>query len=174
MNQKLNLETAPSTLLLFGLAGSGKSFVGDLIAELAGWHVYHADDDLTPAMLDALNKQQPFTQQMRDDYFAYIVENIKSLQKKHPRLVITQGTYKQTHRDYLLASLTDIELICIESSAELITQRLQTRQQGISLASATALQQDFEAPGANTRVLTNIAGKNEIIRQLNAFYAASR
>ena len=174
MNQKLNLETAPSTLLLFGLAGSGKSFVGDLIADLAGWHVYHADDDLTPEMIDALNKQQAFTQKMRDDYFAYIVENIKSLQKKYPRLVVTQGTYKQKHRDYLLACLEDIELICVESSLELVTQRLRTRKQGISLASATALQQDFEAPGTSTRVLTNNAGKNEIIRQLNAFFAASR
>ena len=43
----LDIANAPPTLFLFGLAGCGKSYVGNLIGEHAGWHVYHADDDLT-------------------------------------------------------------------------------------------------------------------------------
>ena len=99
----LDLRHAPPTLFLFGLAGSGKSFVGNLIGAHAGWHVYHADDDLTDEMRQALAEHRPFTGPMRDRFFAIVVERIRALQREHPRLVVTQAVYKRQHRDYLLA-----------------------------------------------------------------------
>jgi len=66
LDKILDLAKAPATLFFFGLAGSGKSFVGDLIGELANWHVYHADDDLTDEMRLALDEQRAFTNPMRD------------------------------------------------------------------------------------------------------------
>ncbi|BAX53158.1 hypothetical protein PDPUS_1_01784 [Photobacterium damselae subsp. piscicida] len=51
MTPSLNLTYAPNVLFLFGLSGAGKSYVGDVIGQHSGWHVYHADEDLTQEMV---------------------------------------------------------------------------------------------------------------------------
>lgn len=167
---KLDLAAAPPTLFLFGLAGSGKSFVGNLIAERAGWHVYHADDDLTDEMKLALAEHRPFTGPMRDRFFALIVDKILQLQLQHPRLVITQAVYKQQHRDYLLARIPDMELVCVNAEDATILRRINRRSDGISIASAAALRADFEAPVADCRIVVNDSDASAIVRQLNRHY----
>ncbi|HSB94870.1 MAG TPA: hypothetical protein VLC91_00365, partial [Spongiibacteraceae bacterium] len=70
----LILDNAPATLFLFGLAGGGKSYVGNLIGRLAGWRVYDADDDLTDEMKQALAEHRPFTPPMRDRFFEIVID----------------------------------------------------------------------------------------------------
>lgn len=166
----LDLRHAPSTLFLFGLAGSGKSFVGDLIGAHAGWHVYHADDDLTDEMRQALAEHRPFTGPMRDRFFAIVVERIRALQREHPRLVVTQAVYKRQHRDYLLAHIPDMELVCIAADDDTIVRRINQRFDGIPIASAAALRADFEEPVAGTRIINNTGDAAHVIRQLNRHY----
>lgn len=169
----LDLRNAPSTLFLFGLAGSGKSWVGNLIGERAGWHVYHADDDLTDEMKLALAEHRPFTGPMRDRFFALIVDKIQDLQQQHARLVVTQAVYKQQHRDYLLAHLADIELICVAAEDATILHRINRRSDGITVASAAALRADFEAPARDCRIIVNDSDAVAVIRQLNRHYGAA-
>lgn len=173
MSQIFDLELAPKVLFLFGLSGAGKSYVGNLIGELADWHVYHADDDLTAEMILALDEQRPFTERMRDDYFPVVVERIRALQKDYTHIVVTQGVYKQRHRDYLLQNIPGMEMLCVDASNQFILQRLGRRNDGITNASAEALRRDFELPDKNTKVITNQEGTAEIIRQLNHFYSSS-
>lgn len=166
----LDLRHAPPTLFLFGLAGSGKSFVGDLIGAQAGWHVYHADDDLTDEMRQALAERRPFTAPMRDRFFALIVGKIRDLQRVHARLVVTQAVYKRQHRDFLLANIPDMELVCIAADDATIIRRINARRDGIALDSAAALRADFEAPVAGTRIVDNSGDAAHVIRQLNRYY----
>lgn len=168
----LDLCTAPSTLFLFGLAGSGKSYVGNLIGERAGWHVYHADDDLTDEMKLALAEQRPFTGPMRDRFFALIVDKISQLQQQHVHLVVTQAVYKQQHRDYLLTHIPDMELICVGADDATIIQRINRRSDGITVASAAALRADFEEPASDCRIIVNNSDATAIVRQLNSHYGA--
>jgi gluconate kinase len=170
----LDLRAAPPTLFLFGLAGSGKSYVGNLIAERAGWQVYHADDDLTDEMKLALAEHRPFTGPMRDRFFALIVDKIRQLQQRHARLVVTQAVYKQQHRDYLLAHIPDMELVCVGADDATIIQRINRRSDGITVASAAALRADFEEPASGCRIIVNNSDAAAIVRQLNDHYGPSR
>lgn len=158
----------PLVLFLFGKSGSGKTFVGDMLEEALGWHVYHADDDLTAEMKAALRENQPFTDAMRDRYFAVVAENILALKNTYRRLVVTQGAYKKRHRDYLLSKIPDLELIHISSTDSLVLERLSHRQDGIGSASAAALSKDFEAPGKGIKVIANNGSTLELARQLSA------
>jgi gluconate kinase len=170
----LDLSNAPPTLFLFGLAGSGKSYVGNLIGQRAGWHVYHADDDLTDEMKLALAEHRPFTGPMRDRFFALIVDKIRQLQQRHPHLVITQAVYKQQHRDYLLARIPAMELVCVSADDATILQRINRRSDGITIASAAALRADFEAPADGCRTIVNDSDAGAIVRQLNNHYGRFR
>lgn len=166
----LNLQFAPPILFLFGVAGSGKSFVGDLIGEQAGWFVYHADDDITNEMRLALKEKRSFTHAMRDQYFPIIVEKILSLQQDHEHLVITQGVYKQRHRDFLSNKIPNMEMIFIDAPDQLISRRLTNRSDGIKSTSAAALRLDFEPPIEGIKTIHNDASSERIISQLNQFF----
>jgi gluconokinase len=169
-NTELDLTHAPATLFLFGLAGGGKSYVGNLIGRLAGWHVYHADDDLTDEMKLALAERRPFTAPMRDTFFAIIVEKILAMQKIHPQLVVTQAVYKQQHRDYLLARIPNMELICVTAAEPIIFQRISSRAAGITIGSAAVLRNDFETPPEHYKIIVNDRDPQDIVRQLNNYY----
>ena len=166
----MSLLSAQPVLLLFGLSGCGKSHIGALISELTGRYFYDADADVTPAMAAALAAQQPFTDAMRDEFFARMADRILALQQVHGELVVAQAVYKQQHRDYLLARLPSLELVLVEANDELISQRIQARGEGISLASAAALRADFEVPGPETRRIRNDGDDAHLVDQLNRLF----
>ncbi|MBC53160.1 MAG: hypothetical protein CMQ34_04915 [Gammaproteobacteria bacterium] len=143
---------------LFGLSGSGKSYVGDVIAEARGWPIYHADDDITPAMRQALAASRPFTDAMRDEYFVLLADRIRARQAQaapDQPLIVTQGAYKQRSRDYLRAQVPGLALIWIDAPDALIAQRLGLRAGGITSQSAAALKQDFEYPPHDSLRIVN-------------------
>ncbi|HDZ10135.1 AAA family ATPase [Pseudohongiella sp.] len=153
---------------LFGLSGSGKSFAGEVIARALGWSVYHADDDITPAMQQALAASRPFTDAMRDDYFILLADRIRARQAQagpDQPLIVTQGAYKKRNRDFLQAQVPGLALIWIDAPDSLIAQRLRLRSAGITEASAAALKQDFEYPSAGSMTIVNDSGAERILAQ---------
>lgn len=168
---QLQLPKAPQVLFLFGLAGTGKSYIGDLIGKHLHWRVYHADEDLTDEMKQALAQSRPFTDSMRDRYVAILVDKIREMQAQHEHIVVTQGLYKQRHREWLQCNLESIELVCVSASEALLLQRIQERPNGILLESARALFADFEHPDGETKVIDNSSGDDDrLIEQLNRFF----
>ncbi|WP_187265480.1 AAA family ATPase [Reinekea thalattae] len=153
-------------LFFYGKSGSGKSFAGDLLAELLGWQLYHADQDITPEMQTALANQQPFTNAMRDQFFYNVGEKIQQLNSQHHRLIVTQGAYKQKHRDYLKSKLPQLYLVQVNCPDEQIMQRIEQRKSGISLASAKALLADFEASVQGDYVLENGGSRQQLIASM--------
>tara|TARA_R100000322_G_scaffold142712_1_gene98535 strand:- start:4148 stop:4708 length:561 start_codon:yes stop_codon:yes gene_type:complete len=169
----LDLTRAPSILFFFGLSGSGKSYVGDIIGRYGGWEVYHADDDITPEMRSALSRAEPFTHKMRAAYISALIDKIRERRLSAPRLVVTQGVYKQRHRDHLLASAPDMELIWVTAPDTLINERIARRSSGIAIESAAALKADFEVPPPGIKTIRNDADDLNIIDQLNRFFSAA-
>lgn len=164
-NTEMKLDNVPSVLFLFGKSGAGKSYVGEIIGQILGWQVYDADDDITVEMQTALKEKRPFTNEMRDQYFPIVVDNILSRLKLDKHLIVTQGVYKEKHRRYLKSSIPNLELVFIDSSEDSIGGRLVSRQKGIDNESANALANDFEFPKKGTKVITNNGGKKEILEQ---------
>jgi len=162
----LSIETANATEVwcLFGLSGCGKSFAGDAIARQLGWRVYHADEDLTPAMRQALQEAKPFTDAMRQEFFVQLAEKIQTLRVASPvPLIVTQGVYRQRHRDYLCAAVPGLKMLWIKAGHELICSRIEKRTSGINLQSAMALLSDFELPPADWLVLENDADQGQLL-----------
>lgn len=169
----LRLESAPSVLFLFGLAGSGKSYVGDLIARHTGWYVYHADEDITDDMRQALAEHLPFTEKMRDDYISIVLEKILTLRQQHRHLLVTQAVYKQRHREFLMSHISQMDMIHVQADDMVIEKRLLARAGEASTKSAAALRKDFELPQGEYKTLVNNEDDEAIVRQLNKFYSGA-
>lgn len=158
----------PPVWLFFGLSGSGKSHVGELIGRTLNWPLYHADDDITPAMRQALAQARPFTDEMRDEYFQQLVQRIKHYRKPGQPLLVTQGVYKQRHRAWLSEQVPGLIPLWVDAPRELIRQRLGRRSDGVDMSSAAALEQDFELPPAGTLRINNDRDDSHILAQFDA------
>jgi gluconokinase len=160
----------PSILHFYGLAGAGKNFVADLVGTQTGCFVYHADADLTPAIQRAITAQEPLTMEMRDEYFYIVAGKILELIKIHPRVAVTQATYKARHRQYLKDRIPGLETVCVTAPDDVIMARLAARGDAVTPDYATRLRAAFEPPGEGEKVLFNDKGAGEALARLLALY----
>jgi len=159
---------------LFGLSGSGKSYVGDIIGRANGWPVYHADDDITASMRKALAASQPFTDAMRDEYFLLLADRIRARQAQSAPdqpVIVTQGAYKRRSRQFLQKQVPGLAMIWVDAPDNLITRRLNLRSGGISTASAAALKRDFESPAPDSLKIVNDLGEAHVLAQFEVCQA---
>lgn len=167
----IDLSEAPSVLFLFGLAGAGKNFVGDLLGACSGRHVYHADSDITPAMREAIAARQSFTGEMRDEFFEVIKSQIAELQDQHGSLIVTQATYKQRHRDFITRHISGVQFVHIVATEAIILERLRARGDWISPEYASQMRANFERPPAHYPVLTNNGTSSDVLSQVSELFA---
>lgn len=85
---------------------------------------------------------------MRDAYFERLVVLLKKrLQEAEGKdIVVSQGAYKRKHRQFLAEQIPNLRMIWVDAPVPTWEARINNRQGGISLASARALQPDFEPP----------------------------
>ncbi|MBX7145318.1 MAG: adenylyl-sulfate kinase [Oligoflexia bacterium] len=160
----------PEVIFLYGLAGAGKSFVGDLVSHVFGWDLYHADQDLTPKMRQAIAEKRLFTPEMRDEYFQIIAKKIRAIKRGAVPLVVTQAAYKRQHRDYLRQTLPSVEFVCISAPLELIVERLRQRGDFVCPDYAHSMLVNFEPPLAGEKVLVNQSDQAAILDQFRYWY----
>jgi len=76
-----------SVIILFGLPGTGKTYVGKVFEKYFGYYFYDGDYDLTPEMKQAIKTKTVFTDQMRDVYFEKLISRIQDLSSSIKNLV---------------------------------------------------------------------------------------
>ena len=155
-------------IVLFGLLGCGKNYVGKIFEEL-DFHLYDADQDLTPRMKRAIANHKIFTDQMRDEYFDIVIGKIIELKKSHRDLVIAQALFKNKHRQKILRAFPEAKFIWIQCAPELISERLTARANHIAGRSYGELvNSHFEIPTIPCEVLMNNDGREEVLKQIES------
>lgn len=133
-------------LILFGLAGSGKSYVGDFLA--ARFNFYHQDADLwlTPEMESYIAMNKVFTTEMVESFTGIIIEKLESLVNIYPRIVISQGLYRKFQREIIAKYFFNYEVkfIQVSCSDEIIVERLASRGNKVNFAYASLIKKYFE------------------------------
>jgi gluconokinase len=153
----------PRIVFLFGLAGAGKTFCGRLIAERLGYFCYDLDADSTPKMKQAIAEGRPFTDEMRDEFFAIVCQRIEALRKEHPKIIVMQAAYKERHR-VLVSSLSDeMEMVWVDAPDALIVERLLGRGDAVSAEYADRIRANFEPPKGQCKRLLNDVSDGDLL-----------
>jgi gluconokinase len=158
------------TIFLFGLAGAGKSFLAKHICRKFGYFLYEGDEDITPAMRSAIANKTDFTDEVRDEFFYIMAEKIITLQRVHEYVVIAQGLYRNRHRNYLLQTISGLELVWVHASDELIRERL-IKRDGIAITPeyAIAIRKNFEIPCMHVLKVSNDGPVESVESKLELF-----
>lgn len=133
-------------LYLFGLSAAGKNYVGRVLQETFGFTFYDGDLDLTDELREAVRKQQPFTEEMRDRYYAVIVQRIAELRRETRFLAFGQATFKERHRRQILAAYPDAVFVLVTADFSLRMERLRRGSNPVTAEYAQRIDQFFEPP----------------------------
>ncbi|MGA5065221.1 gluconokinase, GntK/IdnK-type [Streptomyces exfoliatus] len=126
------LETAAGEprrmVLVVGVAGSGKSTVGRLLAERLGWEYRDADEFHSEAARARMAAGRPLTDSDRGPWLDAIGEWMDQAIAAGRRAVVTCSALKRAYRDKLLAGRPGVLLVYLHGSRELLESRLAGRR----------------------------------------------
>jgi len=152
-------------IILFGKAGSGKTFAGHLLAEFFDFYFWDSEAHFPDEIRDQIKEKKLFTQSMRDQITQQTIDAISKLHPHHPCLAIGNALLKEKNRLQLLTVFPDAIFIYIKADAQTIATRLKKRSQGIEPSYAININALFEEPQLSHFVIYNDSDKAEIIKQ---------
>jgi gluconokinase len=154
-------------IILFGLSGVGKNYIGNIIAQSFPFVFWDGDEALTPMMKQYIAEQKVFTQAMRDEFCPILIDEIKQRMRACSNLVVAQGLYKEVNRKQILAAVPDARLIHVTADLTTIQNRLANRHQQINIDYGFKISQAFEPPQLCQAVIqNNVEGQEQIQSQL--------
>lgn len=119
----------PKTWVIMGVAGCGKSLIGEMLARALGGVFEDADDFHPPANKPKMIAQIPLTDEDRWPWLHILREHIVLHRAKTPCYVLACSALKQSYRDMLRGddSHETLEFVYLKGNQELIGQRMASR-----------------------------------------------
>lgn len=168
-----------SLIILFGLPGTGKSFVGKIFKKYFDYYFYDGDKDLTEEMKEAIKIQKVFTDRMRDVFFEKLIDKIQNLlalsevegKSKHKRLTVAQTFIKEKYRINLFGKIPETKFILIETKKSVRERRLAQRTNyPLEIEYARKMNLNFDKPVINhLTIINNNDGDEDIKKQIKLF-----
>ena len=140
-------------VLVMGVAGSGKSTVGDEVARRLGWRFIEGDDFHGPTNVAKMRRGEPLTDADREPWLAALAAEIAATDERGESAVVACSALKGDHRAILLAGIPDSLIVQLRGPLELLDGRMQEREHFMP---ATLLESQFAdlEPPAGEHVLT--------------------
>jgi gluconokinase len=145
----------PCALVAMGVSGSGKSTIADRLAQRLGWR-YEDGDKFHPASNVAkMSAGHPLTDEDRWPWLQAIADEIDGLCAAGEHAVIACSALKRSYRDVLVHGRSDVRMIYLEGSQQLIANRLARREHHFMPPGLLESQfETLEPPGADENPLT--------------------
>jgi gluconokinase len=118
----------PCALIVMGVSGSGKSTIADKLAERLRWS-YEDGDKFHPASNVAkMSAGHPLTDEDRWPWLQAIADEIDRVCRAGQRAVIACSALKRAYRDVLVHGRSDVRIVYLKGTQELIARRLAARK----------------------------------------------
>lgn len=120
--------TAPRAIVLMGVAGSGKTTVGELLARELGWRFDDADSFHPPENVAKMSAGTPLTDADRAPWLAAIRRHLDDCNARKEGAVVTCSALKQRYRDVLLQNNPRAALVYLQGTREQLWTRIKARE----------------------------------------------
>lgn len=114
-------------ILVMGVSGSGKTTVGEKLAESLGYKFADADDFHPQENIDKMQNGIALSDTDRVPWLQKIQDVIKQRLSENTNIVITCSALKESYRQMLLIDSESVKLVYLKGSFELIHKRLKER-----------------------------------------------
>jgi gluconokinase len=121
-------DKIPCALIVMGVSGSGKSTIGERLAERLAWS-YEDGDKFHPASNVAkMSAGHPLTDTDRWPWLMAIADEIDRVGRVGQHAVIACSALKRAYRDVLVHGRNDVRIVFLNGTQELIANRLAQRK----------------------------------------------
>jgi gluconokinase len=121
-------ELRPASLVvLMGVAGSGKTTVGQALAHELGWSFADADDFHPPANVAKMSAGIPLDDTDRAPWLAAIRNHLQRARRRDESAIVTCSALRERYRHALLDGVSGVTLVHLKGSPELLRARLVAR-----------------------------------------------
>ena len=122
------MANKPCAIVVMGVAGSGKTTIGEKLAERLGWAYEDADKFHPRANVEKMSAGHPLTDEDRWPWLRAIADEIDRVCSRHGHVVIGCSALKRAYRDVLVHGRGDVRIVYLDGSQELIGRRLKARK----------------------------------------------
>jgi gluconokinase len=157
-------------LVLMGVAGSGKSTVGQLFAHELGWPFLDADDFHSPANRAKMSAGIPLDDADRAPWLDTLHAEIASRARRGESALLACSALKATYRDVLQREVPDLRWVFLRGSPELLHARLVQRTGHYMSPAMLASQLATLEPPADALSLDVAATPRELVAQIRAAF----
>lgn len=123
-----------------GVAGSGKTTVGRLLAGRLGWPFFDADDFHPPANVEKMSRGVPLTDADRAGWLAALADLLRRQTAEGGSVVLACSALKQRYRDRLRIETASVQFVYLKGSLALLQARLAARRDHFMKADMLASQ----------------------------------
>lgn len=114
-------------IVVCGVAGSGKTTIGQLLAHELDWRFYEGDDFHPAANIDKMKRGVPLTDQDRQPWLTILRSLIEQCLASGENAVLACSALKKAYRDSLRVS-ERVQLIFLRGEFSIIARQLQNRR----------------------------------------------
>lgn len=151
-------------ILVMGVSGSGKSTIGQLLADSLHCEFADADAFHSPENLEKMRHGIPLNDLDRMPWLLALQQAIKQWLQENKNVVLACSALKASYRQYLILDEERVKLIYLKGAFELIQKRLHMRQD--HFMPEELLKSQFNALEEPSDAITvDISGPQEVIVQ---------
>lgn len=121
--------TKPVIVVVMGVSGSGKSTVAALLAAALGCQFQEGDDLHPRENVEKMHSGIPLTDADRMPWLRKIADEIDGWHARGECGVMTCSALKRSYRDIIIGDRSDVVLVYLKGSHELIRQRMTARHE---------------------------------------------
>ncbi|MEQ8419843.1 MAG: gluconokinase [Arenibacter algicola] len=152
-------------LFVIGVSGTGKSTIAKLLAEELNLPFFDGDDFHSEANIEKMSNKIPLTDE--DRYEWLVTLNKLAVNNQETGAVIVCSALKESYRNILANKIEKkVVWISLESSFELLLERLQKRKGHFMPAELLRSQLDTFEPPTNAIKISIVPSPQEIVDQI--------
>jgi gluconokinase len=123
-----SFSETPCALVVMGVSGSGKSLIGNKLAERLGWDFEDGDKFHPASNVAKMSAGQPLTDDDRWPWLQAIADEIDKVCREGRHAVFACSALKRAYRDILVHGRRDVRIVYLKGTQELIAERLAQRK----------------------------------------------
>jgi len=114
-------------IILMGVSGSGKTTIGQRLAQALGWPFNDGDQFHPQANIAKMQQGIPLTDEDRWPWLQALRAHIETCIQQAVSAVLACSALKQVYRQYLLIDEAEVRLVYLKGDYDLIHERLTQR-----------------------------------------------
>ena len=118
----------PCALIVMGVSGSGKSTIAEKLAARLRWRFEDGDKFHPASNVAKMSAGHPLTDEDRWPWLQAIADEIDRVCKAGQHVVIACSALKHAYRDILVHGRSDVRIVYLQGTRELIAGRLAARK----------------------------------------------